>query len=75
VSEAKRAAVAASRPEVSVWGNQGCIWQQGQPRHNVDGLTFSSPYARPGSLVVSQRSDLVWSELSGPEAGTLNDSP
>ena len=74
VSEAKRAAVAASRPEVSVWGNQGCIWQQGQPRHNVDGLTFSSPYARPGSLVVSQRSDLVWSELSGPEAGTLNDS-
>ena len=29
VSEAKRAAAAASRPEVSVWGNQGCIWQQG----------------------------------------------
>ena len=74
VSEAKRAAVAASRPEVSVWGNQGCIWQTGQPRHGVDGLSFQSSYARPGSLVVSQRSDLVWSELSGPDAGTLNDS-
>ena len=41
-----------------------------QPRHFVDGLTFSSPYARPGSLVVTQRSDLMWSEISGAAAGT-----
>jgi hypothetical protein len=68
--EARRVASAkafASRP--AVWGNQAGLWTS-RSLHNDN----TSGYTRAGSLIVGQASDVVWTELSGPLAGTLNDT-
>jgi hypothetical protein len=68
-AEARRVAVDLGRPVPAVWGNQAGIWSS-VSLHGDN----TSGYSRVGSLVVGQASDVVWTELSGPLAGTLNDS-